>query len=106
MFSSSGPGIGFMTVLGYLSFVIGAVLVWRGRNNIYVWVHDEFGAFRRSLSRYTPIGPFYGPREESRLKVVPSQMVRTLSAIPKSRYSYGAFLLFLGPLLILLDFFL
>jgi hypothetical protein len=102
----SGPGIGFMTVLGYLSFLIGAVLVWQGRNNIYVWVHDEFGAFRRSLSRYTPIGPFYGPREESRLKVVPSQMVRTLSAIPKSRYSYGAFLLFLGPLLILLDLFL
>ena len=106
MLSGSAPGIGFMTVLGYLSFVIGAVLVWRGRNNIYVWVHDEFGAFRRSLSRYTPFGPFYSLREESRLKVVPSQMVRTLRAIPKSRYSYGAFLLFLGPLLILLDLFL
>jgi|SRR5262250_2495316 len=102
----AGPGLGFMTVLGYLSFVIGAWLVWRGRANIYAWVHDEFGAFRRSLSRYTPVGPFYGLREESRLKVVPFQMVRTLSAIPKSRYSYGAFLLFLGPLLILLDFFL
>lgn len=106
MFWGAGPGLGFMTLLGYLSFVVGAVLVWRGRNNIYVWVHDEFGAFRRSLSRYTPIGPFYGLREESRLKVVPFQMVRTLSAIPKSRYSYGAFLLFLGPVLILLDFFL
>jgi hypothetical protein len=102
----SGHDLGFLTLLGYLSFVAGAMLVWRGRDNIYVWVHDEVGAYRRTLSRYTPLGPFYSPREESRLKVIPSQMVRTLSAIPRSRYSYGAFLLFLGPLLILLDFFI
>ncbi len=102
---SAGPGLGFLTLLGYLSFVVGAMLVWRGRDNIYVWVHDEFGAFRRNLSRFTPSGPFYRLREESRLKIIPFQMVRTLSAIPRSRYSYAAFLLFLGPLLILFDFF-
>src|ERR1700730_11141120 len=102
---SAGPGLGFLTLLGYLSFVVGAMLVWRGRDNIYVWVHDEFCAFRRNLSRFTPVGPFYGLRGESRLKIIPFQMVRTLSAIPRSRYSYGAFLLFLGPLLILLDLF-
>ncbi len=81
------------------------MLVWRGRDHIYVWVHDEVGAYRRTLSRYIPIGPFYGPRGESRLKIIPFQMVRTLSAIPRSRYSYGAFLMFLGPLLVMLDFF-
>jgi hypothetical protein len=101
----SGHELGFLTLLGYLSFVFGALLVWRGRNHIYVWVHDEVGAYRRTLSRYIPIGPFYGPRGESRLKIIPFQMVRTLSAIPRSRYSYGAFLMFLGPLLVLLDFF-
>ena len=101
----AGTGLSFLTLLGYLSFVIGAMLVWRGRDHIYVWVHDEFGAFRRNLSRYTPIGPFYALREESRLKIIPFQMVRTLGAIPRSRYSYGAFLLLLGPLLILFDFF-
>jgi hypothetical protein len=101
----SGHGLGFLTLLGYLSFVFGALLVWRGRDHIYVWVHDEVGAYRRTLSRYIPIGPFYGPRGESRLKIIPFQMVRTLSAIPRSRYSYGAFLMFLGPLLVMLDFF-
>ena len=65
--------------------------------HIYVWVHDEVGAYRRTLSRYTPIGPFYGPREESRLKILPHQMVRTLSAIPRSRYTYGAFLMYSWP---------
>jgi len=94
-----------LTLLGYLFFVLGAMLVWRGRDHIYVWVHDEVGAYRRTLSRYIPIGPFYGPRGESRLKIIPFQMVRTLSAIPRSRYSYGAFLMFLGPLLVMLDFF-
>jgi hypothetical protein len=102
----SGSALGFLTVLGYLCFVTGAMLVWRGRVNIYVWMLDEVGAYRRTFSRYIPLGPFYSRREESRLKIIPSQMARTLSAIPRSRYSYGAFLMFLGPVLVLLDFFM
>ncbi len=102
----AGPALGLLTLLGYLSFVIGAMSVWRGRSHIVVWVHDEVGAYRRTLSRFILIGPFYSPREESRLKILPHQMVRTLSAIPRSRYSYGAFLVALGPVLILLDFFI
>ena len=101
-----GPGLGFLTLLGYLSFVAGAVLVWRGRDDIYFWVYDEVRAYRRHLSRYTTVGPFYSRREESRLKVIPTEMVRTLSCIPRSRYIYGASLLVLGPLLVLLDFFI
>jgi hypothetical protein len=101
-----GAGLGFLTLLGYLVFVAGAALVWRGRDDIYIWVHDEVRAYRRHLSRYTPVGPFYSPRPESRLKVIPTEMVRTLSCIPRSRYIYGATLLILGPLLVLLDFFI
>jgi hypothetical protein len=101
-----GTGLGFLTLLGYLAFVAGAALVWRGRNDIYIWVHDEVRAYRRHLSRYTPVGPFYSPRPESRLKVIPTEMVRTLSCIPRSRYIYAATLLILGPLLVLLDFFI
>jgi hypothetical protein len=108
MFGYWGEGntLGLLTFLGYLAFVIGATIVWRGRDDIFIWLVDEAGSFRRTISRHEAVGPFYSPREESRLKVIPSQMVRTLSAIPRSRYSYGAFLLFLGPLLILLDFFI
>jgi len=101
-----GAGWGLLTLLGYLAFVAGAVLVWRGRDDIYIWVHDEVRAYRRHLSRFTPVGPFYSPRPESRLKVIPTEMVRTLSCIPRSRYIYAATLLILGPLLVLLDFFI
>lgn len=101
-----GAGLGFLTLLGYLAFVAGAALVWRGRDDIYIWVHDEVRAYRRHLSRYTPVGPFYSPRPESRLKVIPTEMVRTLSCIPRSRYVYAATLLILGPLLVLLDLFI
>src|SRR6201990_3538242 len=105
MYWGAGPALGFLTLLGYFSFVCGAALVWRGRIHIYVWVHDEVGAYRRTLSRYTPSGPFYSPREESRLKIIPYQMVRTLSCIPRSRYSCAACLMVLGPILVLLDCF-
>ncbi|MGA2430955.1 MAG: hypothetical protein ABSH13_20835 [Candidatus Acidiferrum sp.] len=106
MYWGAGSGLGLLTLLGYLSFVAGAVLAWRGRDDIYIWVHDEFRAYRRHLSRFTPAGPFYSPREESRLKVIPTEMVRTLSCIPRSRYIYAASLLVLGPILVLLDFFI
>jgi hypothetical protein len=101
-----GASLGLLTLLGYLAFVAGAVLVWRGRDDIYIWVHDEVRAYRRHLSRFTPVGPFYIPRPESRLKVIPTERVRTLSCIPRSRYIYAATLLILGPLLVLLDFFI
>ena len=106
MYWGAGPTLGFLTLLGYLCFVAGGTLVWRGRAHIYVWVHDEVRTYQRHLSRYTPVGPFYSPREESRLKVIPTEMVRTLSCIPRSRYSYAASLLVLGPLLVFLDFFI
>ncbi len=106
MYWGEGSTLGLLTFLGYLVFVFGAAVVWRGRDEVSVWIHDEAGSVRRSFSRYTVIGPFYGPREDSRLKAVPATFVRSLRRIPRSPISGGMILVFVGPLLVLLDFFI
>jgi hypothetical protein len=106
MYWGSGSGLGILTMVGYVIFAIGAALVWRRRDDFFVWVHDEFGAFRRSLSRYTVIGPFYSIREESRLKAVPSQFINSLSRFPRRHINPAFILLFVGAVLFLLDFFI
>ena len=106
MYWGAGSGFGLLTLLGYVAFAIGAALVWRNRDDFSIWVHDEFGAFRRSLSRYTVIGPFYGLREESRLKTVPSQCFRSLRRFPRRRINPAFILLFVGAVLFVLDFFI
>jgi hypothetical protein len=106
MYWGDGQGLGLLTVLGYVAFTIGAALVWRRRDDFSVWAHDEIGAFRRSLSRYTVIGPFYSLREESRLKAVPSQFFRSLSHFPRRHIPPAFILLFLGAVLFVLDFFI
>jgi hypothetical protein len=106
MYWGAGSALGLLTFLGYLVFVIGAALLWRIREDLSIWVHDEVGVFHRNLSRHTAIGPFYGLREESRLKTLPSCFVRSLRRIPRRRIHPGAILLLIGPLLLLLDFFI
>jgi hypothetical protein len=106
MYWGAGSGLGLLTVLGYVAFAIGAALMWRSRGEFFIWAHDEFGAFRRSLSRYTVIGPFYGPRGESRLKAVPVQFITSLSRFPRRRVNPAFILLFLGAVLFVLDFFI
>jgi len=106
MYWGEGSTLGLLTFLGYLVFVFGAAVVWRARDEVSVWVQDEAGSVRRSFSRYTVIGPFYGPREDSRLKAVPATLVRSLRLIPRSPISSGMILVFVGPLLVLLDFFI
>jgi len=105
MYWGEGSTLGLLTFIGYLVFLFGAAVVWRGRDDMYVWIQDETGAIRRSFSRYTVLGPFYAPREDSRLKSVPTILVRSLRRIPRNPLTGGMFLMFLGPLLILLDFF-
>jgi len=100
-----GSTLGLLTFLGYLLFMFGAALVWRGREEVSVWIQDEACAVRRSFSRYTVVGPFYGPRPESRLKAVPASFARSFCRIPRSPITGGLVLAFLGPLLVLLDFF-
>ena len=102
----AGPTLGLFAVLGYIVFFAGAALMWRKRAAFSIWAHDEFGMFRRNLSRYTVVGPFYSLREESRLKSISSQFVGSLGRFP-ARNVYLAFaLLLLGAVLFLLDFFI
>ena len=105
MYWGAGPALGLLTVFGYIIFAAGAALVWRKRDDFSVWAHDEFGILRRSFSRHTVIGPFYGLREESRLKSIPSQFVGSLSRFPGRRIHPAFVLLFLGAILFVLDFF-
>lgn len=106
MYWGEGSALGLLAFVGYVLFVFGAAIVWRGREEVSVWIQDESSAVRRSFSRYTAIGPFYGPRSESRLKAVPASVVGSLSRIPRNLVSGGMILAFLGPLLVILDFFL
>jgi len=101
-----GSALGLLTFLGYLLFTFGAALVWRGREEVSVWIQDEACAARRSFSRYTVVGPFYGPRSDSRLKAVPASFARSFCRIPRRPTTGGVILAFLGPLLVLLDFFI
>jgi hypothetical protein len=101
----AGNTLGLLTFLGYLAFVIGATIVWRGRDDIFIWLVDEAGSLRRNLSRHQPAGPFYSPREGSRLRTTPTHLVRTFSRVTRSRLSWAALLMLLGPVLVVLDFF-
>jgi hypothetical protein len=110
MYWGAGSELGLLAFFGYMLFVLGAAMAWRCRDDIFIWVHDEFNTFRRNLSRHTPVGPFYGFRQEPLFKIIPSQFFHSFSRMPRRRMSRGAVLLliglFLGPLLLLLDFFI
>jgi hypothetical protein len=86
-------------------FVIGAFSLWRHRAEFYFWVDDELSTLRRNFSRYVTVGPFYERRGESRLRVIPAGFVHSVAKLPRRRFSWGAFLLFLGIILFALDFF-
>ncbi len=102
----SGPTLGLLSWLGYAVFVLGAFFLWRHRAEFTFWMGDEFSAFRRNLSRYVPAGPFYERRGESRLRVIPVSFFHSVARLPRRRFSWGAFLLFLGLFLFALDFFI
>jgi len=106
MYWGAGPGLGFLTFLGYLLLAVGAALVWRNRDDFSVWFQDEISVLRRSFSRYTPVGPFYMLREESRIKAIPTSFIRNLTRLPRSRFNGAAALLMVGMMLFLMDFFL
>jgi len=105
MYWGAGPELGLLTCIGYLLLAMGSALVWRNRSDFSVWMHDEISIFRRTFSRYTPVGPFYMLREESRFKAIPTSFMRNLTRLPRSRFNGAAVLLTIGMLLFLLDFF-
>jgi len=106
MIWGAGPALGLLTICGYLLSLFGAVVVWRNRNNVLLWIQDEISFFHRSFSRYIPAGPFYTPRSDSRFKSVPHYVRNSISRLSRTRIYGGAALLLVGLLLFLLDFFI
>ena len=106
LYWGSGPNLGLLTCLGYGVFLLGSVYLWRNREELSLWMEDAFSAFRRNLSRYESVGPFYLPRTESRLRAIPVGFLHSVSRFPHRRLSTGAFFLMLGLLLFTLDFFI
>jgi hypothetical protein len=102
----AGPTLGLLTCLGYVVFLLGSLCLWRDREELSLWVEDEFSAFRRNLSRFESVGPFYLPRTESRLRVIPAGFLHSISHLHQRRFTLGAFLLILGLVLFALDFFI
>jgi len=100
-----GSNLGFLTCLGYAVFLAGVILLWRHRSDFTFWVDNELSTFRRNCSRYVPAGSFYERRGESRLRAIPVGVVHSVVQLPRRRFSWGAFLLFLGLFLFALDFF-
>jgi len=101
-----GPALGLLAVSGYLLFMAGAALMWRSRGDFFVWFQDELSFFRRNFSRYTPAGPFYAIREDSRFKAIPVSFVHSITRFPRRRINGPAILLILGLILFALDFFI
>jgi hypothetical protein len=101
----SGPALGLLTCLGYAVFVLGAFRLWRNRAEFSFWVDDQLSILRRSFSRYVPAGSFYARRPHSRLRAIPIGFIHSVTRLPQRRFSWGAFLLILGILLFVLDFF-
>jgi hypothetical protein len=102
----AGPELGLLSIFGYGVFVAGAAYLWRYRDEFFVWVLDEVSALRRHLSRHTVAGPFYSVRGESRIKTLPISFVRSIGRMPRARIHRGTILIFLGAILLILDFFI
>ena len=105
MYWGAGPEPGLLTVLGYLFFVAGAASMWRARAVVFFWLHSEASVTRRNLSRYTPIGPFYSPREQSRLRILRNCLLASIDRMPRSSMFPSAVLMAIAVLLVSLDFF-
>jgi hypothetical protein len=105
MYWGAGPDLGLLTVLGYLFFVAGAASMWRAREVVFFWIYSEARVTRRNLSRHTPIGPFYSPREQSRLKILLNCFSDSLDRMPWSSMFRSAVLMAIAALLVSLDFF-
>jgi hypothetical protein len=102
----TGPALGLLAFLGYLVCMAGAVYFWRYRDDFSVWLEDEARVFRRNFSRHTLVGPFYSPREESRFRVISSQVLHSPRRIPSDHIKPAVILFLIGGLLFLLDFFI
>lgn len=106
MLWGTGSALGLLSVLGYVVFTAGAVLLWQHREEVPAWTHDELGALRRNIVRHAVVGCSLGLREESRFKLIPSGFLRSLERVRRRQINRAAILLCIGPLLFLLDRFI
>ena len=104
MFWGPGSSLGFLSVLGYLLFAAGSILLWHHRWAVPIWMNDEMGAIRRRMIRHRVTGSFGGLREETRFKLAPTGFLRRLGRIPRRQINRGAILLAVGLFLFFLDF--
>jgi hypothetical protein len=100
-----GSNLGVLAMAGYIVFVAGAAHLWHNRADVPVWLHDETAALRRRFARHVAIAGFGSLREESRWKLCPGRYLRHIGGVRRRRINRGAILLLVGPLLLLLDFF-
>jgi hypothetical protein len=105
MYWGAGPDLGLLTILGYLFFIAGAAYLWRARESVSFWLYSEASVARRNLSRYTPIGPFYSPREESRFTILLNCLFASFDRMPRSPIFRSVVLMAVAVLLVSLDFF-
>jgi hypothetical protein len=101
----TGSNLGLLALLGYVTCVVGLVSLWRCRHDFTAWAETEMSLFRRRFSRYEVVGPFYGPRTESRIWLVPAGLVHSMSRLSQRRFTWAALLLCIGLTLFVLDFF-
>jgi hypothetical protein len=101
----TGSNLGLLTLLGYLAFAVGLVSLWRCRHDVAAWIETESYLFRRRFSRYVVVGPFYGPRTESRIWLVPGGLIHSVTRLSQRRFTWAAILLCIGLTLFVLDFF-
>jgi len=99
-----GSALGLLTFLGYLLFTFGAALVWRGREEVSVWIRTRPALSAAVFALYRS-RPFLRPRSDSRLKAVPASFARSFCRIPRRPTTGGVILAFLD-LCCLLDFFI
>lgn len=100
-----GPSLGLLTMIGYAVFVAGAAHLWYNRGDVTAWLHDETGAIRRRFARRVSVAGGGSLREEAQFKVLPGRFFRHIGGVRRRRINRGAILLLVGPLLLLLDFF-
>ena len=65
LYWGSGPTLGLLTCFGYGVFLLGSLYLWRYREELSLWVEDEFSAFRRNLPLRVR-RPFYPSAHQSR----------------------------------------
>lgn len=103
--------LALFTALGYITFTVGAALLWKNRGDIGGCLRSEFGAFRAELFRRDMPTRWSSLRESDCLSFEVPHRVGLRSDVESScpplhrlQIMYGAGLVLVGQLLFLLAF--